>query len=113
MERRLFPKSCFAFLVLSTLCSSTQILAEDLESAAVEVSETLTSVHSELETLGGDACPKCDCTRSACCCGHYVDWTKVPGSIRPLPRPGNCAFLRTGPGYHSVRRRSVRVFVGR
>lgn len=102
MKRPRFPKSCFAFVVLSTLCSSAQILADQLEAAAAEVPQRLTSVHRELETLGGDAYAKCDCARSACCCGHDVDWTKVPGSIRPMPRPGNFPVPRTGHGYYSV-----------
>ena len=47
-------------------------------------------------------CPVCDAPRSACCCGHSVDWSKVPGSIRPMPRLGHFPIPPTGCGYYSL-----------
>ena len=54
----------------------------------------------KLEAGGPEACPSCECTRSACCCGRFVDWKTVPDSIRPMARPGNFPIPRTGCGYY-------------
>ena len=45
---------------------------------------------------------KCGGSRSTCCCGHCIDWKTVPGSIRPLHRPGNFTVPPTGCGYYSL-----------
>ena len=41
-------------------------------------------------------------SHKTCCCGQIVDWTKVPVSIRPYPRPGNFPTPPAGPGYFSL-----------
>ena len=46
--------------------------------------------------------PPSDCSRETCCCGRCVDWKTVPGSIRPLHRPGNFTVPPTGCGYYSL-----------
>ena len=45
---------------------------------------------------------KCDGSRSTCCCGRCIDWKTVPGSIRPLHRPGDFIVPPTGCGYYSL-----------
>lgn len=37
-----------------------------------------------------------------CCRGECIDWSKLPGSIRPMPRAGNFPVPPTGPGYYSL-----------
>ena len=51
---------------------------------------------------GAKASPKCQCQRTSCCCGHVVDWSKVPQSIRPMPRPGDFPVRPSGLGYYSL-----------
>lgn len=46
-------------------------------------------------------CPK-STERGVCCCGHCVDWSKVPGSYRILARPGNFPLLPSGCGYYTL-----------
>lgn len=45
---------------------------------------------------GGDSCPKCGRKHGP------VDWKKVPGSIRAIPRTGNFPIAPTGPGYYTL-----------
>ncbi len=40
--------------------------------------------------------------RTTCCCGHVVDWSKVPFSIRPMARPGHFYAPPAGPAYFSL-----------
>jgi hypothetical protein len=47
-------------------------------------------------------CPTCNCNASGCSCLKPVDWKKTPGSIRPLPPPGNFPIPRKGCGYYSL-----------
>lgn len=39
--------------------------------------------------------------RVTCCHGCEINWSKLPGSIRAIPRPGNFAIPYGGPGYYS------------
>ncbi len=50
----------------------------------------------------GESSANCDGSRSTCCHGNCIDWKTVPGSIRPLPRPGNFPIPPTGCGYYSL-----------
>jgi hypothetical protein len=45
---------------------------------------------------------KCNCARRTCCHGCCIDWKSVPGSIRPLHRPGDFPIPPTGCGYYSL-----------
>ncbi len=62
-------------------------------------------------SIGSAECPVCGGQPAAaaakkpglktCCCGHLVDWSKVPVEIRPMARPGNFPVPPGGPGYFS------------
>jgi hypothetical protein len=53
-------------------------------------------------------CPKCGKPASGkeplktCCCGRLVDWSKIPLTIRPMPRPGDFPIPPAGPGYFTL-----------
>ncbi len=75
--------------------------------------EFVTDRMSDLATEGeGDAsgCSACcrarapgapATPRKTCCCGHEVNWARVPATIRAIPRPGNFGIPPSGPGYFS------------
>lgn len=47
-----------------------------------------------------EGCVTCKCKR--CNCRQPIDWKNTPGSIRPMPAPGNFPVPRKGPGYFSL-----------
>ncbi len=105
-HKSLLLRAAFAGMALPLFASS--LFAQEIEPATPLVSEySAESRGGELVTDVGPTCPNCNChcnckcKRTACCCGRCVDWSTVPGSIQPLPRMGNFAVPRTGPGYYS------------
>lgn len=53
----------------------------------------------------GDQAGSCGCCNNGgcnSCCGHCIDWQKVPGSIRKMHRPGLFPIRPTNCGYYSL-----------
>ncbi len=93
----------FALATVLTFVSGACLLAEEIEPVSVVVTEAASqNLNGEFDASAGGCCAVCECSRTACCCGRYVDWKTVPGSIRPLPRPGNFPIPPTGCGYYSM-----------
>jgi hypothetical protein len=98
-----FTSARFACATIIACCSVTFVWAEEIEPVGIPVSAaTAESLTTDFDALGGGPSLACECARSACCCGHYVDWTAIPQTIRPMPRPGNFPIPRTGCGYYSL-----------
>lgn len=101
-----YHRSVLAGFIVFGFLISDSIADEDVNVPEVSVAAESVSESLEAELLatdfGGDAGKKCDCGRTSCCCGDYVDWTKTPQSIRPMARPGDFPVPPTGCGYYSV-----------
>ena len=106
--RSRFATGCLMALIG---CVSNLALAQEVDSADASAgSETGRVVPAEIASAA--ACPQCGGQpagakqatppHKTCCCGHTVDWTKVPVSIRPMARPGNFIVPPNGPAYFSL-----------
>jgi hypothetical protein len=84
---------------LFTLCLGAQDVEPVVTPVVMEASENVLAEH---HLNRGDSYKTCDFGRTSCCCGHCVDWTQVPGSIRPMPRPGHAPMPPMGSGFYSV-----------
>lgn len=103
MDRRPSFRSIPSFAVLTIIFSGPSLPAQETNSVPVAaLRDDSTARNRASVSRAAGSCPTCKCKRGACCCGHYVDWTTVPESIRPMPRPGNFPIRPTGPGYYSV-----------
>ncbi len=101
MDRLSLSWPCVALLVGCSLWQSGLLNAQELQLPESTLASgrpvTEVSAVSEAELFAA-----CDCPRSTNCRGRCVDWSSVPGSIRPLHRPGNFPVPPTGPGYYSL-----------
>ena len=89
----------FALLGVTLLCPMAQAPCQELptQAAAVEEAKLAEAIHVAAEKKPA----KCDCSRKTCCHQRLIDWKTVPGSIRPMNRPGNFSIPPTGCGYYS------------
>ena len=72
---------------------------QELETPAATVGEDNPAVSMDVAAETRPA--KCNSSRKTCCHQCCIDWKTVPGSIRPLHRPGNFPVPPTGCGHYS------------
>lgn len=105
-------KSLAVGMALATwvlFAAASALHAQSTEPFDVAVSESYEgNFQTSCSSCAEAACPVCDsgcltdCGCGTCCWGHWVDWSVVPESIRPMPRPGNFPFPRQGCGYYTL-----------
>jgi len=102
-----FKQSLLAVLATAGIMS-TNLWAQNSTTPIVAAPDvtaqpSLNSVAKKIDgVLGKPAAEKKDTAFKTCCNGELVDWTKVPGSIYPMARPGNFPIPPTGNGYYSL-----------
>ena len=88
----------FALLGGTLLWPLAEAPGQDWETPAPIVLEDKPS--GSVDAFAEKKSAKCDCSRRTCC-HQCIDWKTLPGSIRPMNRPGNFPIPPTGSGYYS------------
>ena len=72
---------------------------QELETPAAAVGDEKPA--ESMEVAAENRSSRCNCSRGTCCHQCRIDWKTLPGSIRPMNRPGNFPIPPTGCGYYS------------
>lgn len=89
-----------AFLVGTVIWPGAQTSGQDVATPAAVSGE---DKPADLVDAAAEHTPDgSDRSRKTCCHHRLIDWQTVPGSMRPMPRPGNFPIPPTGCGYYSL-----------